>query len=456
MNEQCWEELIGRYVYDKAIKAGKIKLGEQELLTEAKKNPPAGIKQIKELMTNGKFDPKKYDAALTTNAEFRKSVIAAVREIYQYTKLLSTIRSEVNVQADSVRKDWLYENDTVDAQIIFFDYNKLTHVIASESDALMFYTERREDYRRENGRRFRYVHFPKAPSVEDSLSTKQRVDDLYSSLRAGADFGSMARELSQDPGSGQNGGDLGWFGRGRMVPEFEETAFSTPVGEIAAPVLSRFGWHIIQTMDRRDGPQGEEVSARHILIRVEASEKTQQKMKTDSTELFAKAREMGLDRAAKHMGFSTQETPVFFATEGFIRGVGNEPRLVTFAFSNPVGSLADLYYASNGDAYVLEVSAELPEYYIPFEEDRAGITNRATTTKRMYTMNQYVDAFLRDNSPEAYLQAAERDTIMVVEVTALKQGDNITSIGKVPVLNEALFSLETGEYTSLIEDNRRW
>jgi len=59
LNNQCWEELVGRYIYDKAIKAGKITITQAELLREAKKNPPEAVKQIPELKTNGKFDRKK-------------------------------------------------------------------------------------------------------------------------------------------------------------------------------------------------------------------------------------------------------------------------------------------------------------------------------------------------------------------------------------------------------------
>lgn len=67
-------------------------------------------------------------------------------------------------------------------------------------------------------------------------------------LNNGEDFGVMAVELSEDTGSGAQGGDLGWFGKGQMVPVFEATAFSLTDGEISEPVQSNFGWHIIQTL----------------------------------------------------------------------------------------------------------------------------------------------------------------------------------------------------------------
>lgn len=73
-------------------------------------------------------------------------------------------------------------------------------------------------------------------------------------IKNGEDFGKLAAELSTDTGSGAQGGDLGWFGKGAMVAPFEEAAFSLKVGEISAPVKSDFGYHIIQVMARQERP----------------------------------------------------------------------------------------------------------------------------------------------------------------------------------------------------------
>lgn len=76
-------------------------------------------------------------------------------------------------------------------------------------------------------------------------------------LKAGEDFGELAAELSQDPGSAAQGGDLGWFGKGQMVAPFEEAAFSLEIGEVSAPVQSDFGWHVIQVLGRTTVPMSE-------------------------------------------------------------------------------------------------------------------------------------------------------------------------------------------------------
>ena len=86
------------------------------------------------------------------------------------------------------------------------------------------------------------------------LETETEATAAYDLLKQGADFAQMAKTSSKDTGSGANGGDLGWFGKGAMVPEFEAAAFSQPIGEIGEPVKSDFGYHIIQVLGRQELP----------------------------------------------------------------------------------------------------------------------------------------------------------------------------------------------------------
>ena len=86
--------------------------------------------------------------------------------------------------------------------------------------------------------------------VEDEAQAKAAVERL----KKGEDFAKVAAELSKDPGSGKEGGDLGWFTKDRMVPEFAEAAFKLKKGEISTPVKSQFGWHVIKLEDKRTKP----------------------------------------------------------------------------------------------------------------------------------------------------------------------------------------------------------
>ncbi len=83
------------------------------------------------------------------------------------------------------------------------------------------------------------------------VETKEEADEILGLLKGGADFATLAQERSKDPGSGANGGDLGFFGRGQMVPPFEEAAFTLEMGQLSEVVESEFGFHIIKVVAKK-------------------------------------------------------------------------------------------------------------------------------------------------------------------------------------------------------------
>lgn len=93
--------------------------------------------------------------------------------------------------------------------------------------------------------------------VEDEAKAKE----VKTKLDNGEDFAALAKEYSQDPGSAEAGGDLGWFGAGMMVPEFEEAAYALEVNQISDPVKSEHGFHIIQVTEKEEKKSLEDMKA---------------------------------------------------------------------------------------------------------------------------------------------------------------------------------------------------
>ncbi|WP_299825564.1 peptidylprolyl isomerase [uncultured Pontibacter sp.] len=94
----------------------------------------------------------------------------------------------------------------------------------------------------------------------DSLAAKQRIDAIYKRLQRNENWDKLATEFSEDANSAQNGGELPWFGTGRMIPNFEDAAFAlTKEGEIAKPLATPYGWHIIKLIDKRGLPPFEDM-----------------------------------------------------------------------------------------------------------------------------------------------------------------------------------------------------
>lgn len=129
--------------------------------------------------------------------------------------------------------------------------------------------------------------------VEDEAKAKEIVEKLGK----GGDFAVLAKEFSKDPGSKDTGGDLGYFGRGQMVPEFEKAAFELEKGKVSAPVKSSFGFHVIKVEDKR-------TKAPPTFDQVKDRIKTsmmQQKAQAVGTELRNKAQIEYIDEGVKKM-----------------------------------------------------------------------------------------------------------------------------------------------------------
>ena len=118
------------------------------------------------------------------------------------------------------------------------------------------------------------------------VETEDKAKEIAEKLKGGADFAQLAKENSKDPGSKDEGGMLGFFGKGQMVPQFEEAAFKLKAGEISGPVKSNFGWHIIKLEARRakKPPSFDEVKDRLVNAMI------QSKAKSVATELHEKAK----------------------------------------------------------------------------------------------------------------------------------------------------------------------
>lgn len=101
------------------------------------------------------------------------------------------------------------------------------------------------------------------------VETEAEAQNILKRLQKGESFAKLAKELSKDQASARNGGDLGFFGRGSMVPEFEQAAFSLKAGEISQPVKTQFGYHIIKVTEKKAGDaQGFEEMKKEIQKRL--------------------------------------------------------------------------------------------------------------------------------------------------------------------------------------------
>lgn len=159
---------------------------------------------------------------------------------------------ETQLMADALDKEKAAAGKDLDSALAYFERrakretyfeNKVKSSI-SEAAAKTFFDDRIKTMKPEEEVKARHI----------LVETEEEALDIKEKLARGADFAELAQEFSKDPGTKGNGGSLGFFSRGQMVPKFEEAAFSIKPEEVSEPVQSRYGWHIIQVEEKRQKP----------------------------------------------------------------------------------------------------------------------------------------------------------------------------------------------------------
>lgn len=151
--------------------------------------------------------------------------------------------------AEAAEKEKLDQGPEFEARLLYLKrralreiyFEKVLKASVTEADARKLYDEQVKKLKPEEEVSARHI----------LVQTEKEAQDIKKRIDAGEDFAKLATELSKDPGSADDGGNLGYFGHGQMVPEFEQVVFKLKKGEVSAPVKTQFGWHLIKIEDQR-------------------------------------------------------------------------------------------------------------------------------------------------------------------------------------------------------------
>ncbi len=225
-----------------------------------------------------------------------------------------------------------------------------------EADLKSFYELNRDSFKSLEAVRAQHILIPVAANSAEAQTSaaKAKADALVAQLRAGADFAKLALENSEDPGSKTRGGDVGWFERGRMVPEFENAAFSLAIGAISDPVKTQFGFHILRVNEKR--PEGVKPFEE---VRAELTERfTEERTKTMARDAIAMARtkiekDKPKDEAALRAIAEASPNVAINDTQWFekndsIFGIGRSPALADWAFGANPHDVSDIIDSERG------------------------------------------------------------------------------------------------------------
>ena len=352
-----WERLLADLIVQEQIENNNIKVGDSEVLFQLQNNPPPFLQNSEAFQTDGRFDFEKYlDAVLNPSSIDWRPVEQFMQEIYLPSyKLQQYITNSISISPEDIRKN--YEQRFVDYEIEVLhitkkslEENLIENMLAerpTNDELTKMYQKNINNYELPEMRVMKYVKWPILSDANDTLRVKLEADDLMFRINNGEDFAQLANTYTEDPSNSINpyslkGGNLGWFDKGQMVPEFDLASFDANKGDIVGPVLTDFGYHIIKIEDKRTTEDGnDQVNASHILLTIKPGRGTENNLK-DTASIFAlEAEEYGFFNHADSLGMEVFESNDVEKESIFINDIGVARNAVNFAFRSDVGSISE-------------------------------------------------------------------------------------------------------------------
>ena len=182
-------------------------------------------------------------------AEDIDKIIIEIKQRYPDEKTFQSILQKMNVTEDGLREQLTHQS----AIRMFVDQEIIPKISVTDEQGKKFYDENPQYFRQPEMIHARHILIKVESGATDSekSAAMKKIEAIKKRADGGEDFGELAKKESQGP-SAPNGGDLGFFGRGRMVPAFEKAAFELKINEISSVVETNFGYHLIQVLERKD------------------------------------------------------------------------------------------------------------------------------------------------------------------------------------------------------------
>jgi peptidylprolyl isomerase/peptidyl-prolyl cis-trans isomerase D len=291
-----------------------------------------------------------------------------------------------------------------------------------------------------------YIHAShillKADTEDPAL--RQQLASIRDSIEAGAaTFEAMARRYSEDQ-SAREGGDLGWFGRGRMVDAFEEAAFGAEPGRLVGPIKSEFGYHLIRVAERTN--QAVQIADLAFNLSPSQQSLTEKENKLEDIAFYASEEGSSFEEEARRRDLQVQQVQAE-ADQRSIPGLGQSRALPRFMETAKAGAVSDVIELSDKFA-LLKVTNVKPEGYRPFEEVKAQIRPQVELEKKKAIQVRRMKQALRQNSFQQLPQAL--DTQLRTETDVRFSTSTVPGVGRDPAFSGTVFGLDEGETSGVV------
>ena len=414
-----------------------------------------------------------------TPAEFEDNI----RRGLTVEKLRATVTEWLSVPEKELEQEYRRRNDKVKLALVSFTTDSLRKdVTASDAEVSSYFDAHKTDFKIPEKRKIRYLlvdiealrakvnptpaeieraynnnidqyttpeqvrasHILLKTEGKDDAAVKAKAEEILKQARAGADFAELAKKYSEDEASAKQGGDLDYFGKGRMVPEFDQAVFSMEPGTISDPVKTQYGYHIIKLVDKKPSTTRTLAEVRQQIADQLAYERAQAQAGDLAQEL---EKEIGkpadLDRVAKARGLQVQESG-FFARDEPILGLGASPEAAARAFDIKQGEVAGPVRTGRGFAFLTVVARQ--DGYVPkLDEVKDRVRDEVIKQKAREASKQKAAAIAAKLKAGGDFEKGAKAAGLDPKTTELIARDApLPDIGVAPAVEAVAFSLPAG------------
>ena len=408
--------------------------------------------------------------------QVRRSIVAE--------KLQAAVTGWITVAATDVDTEFRKRNEKVKLAVVNFPADKFREgLVAGDDEVAKYFDAHKDAYRIGEKRKVRWVMVDQASlrakatvtgqqiersynenaaqystpeqvrashilikttgKAEEDETAKKKAEDLLAQIKKGADFAELAKKNSQDEGSGAKGGDLDFFGKGAMVPEFDKVAFELQPGQLSDLVKTQYGYHIIKVTDKRPATKKTLADVRAQIedqLKYEQAQNAAQKL---SDEVAAELKKPAdFEKVARARGLQTGESGLFLPDEP-IAGIGISPLVSQRAFAMKEGEVSEALRTPMGFAFITVTGRQ--DAYVPkLDEVKARVRDDVLKEKAIEKARSSATAIAANLKSGDFDKAAKAAGLDVKTTELIARGAPIGDIGMSPKLEEAAFALKAG------------
>ena len=288
---------------------------------------------------------------------------------------------------------------------------------------------------------------------KDDAAVKKQAEELLAKAKSGADFAKLATQYSEDTGSKVKGGDLDFFPKGQMVPEFDKVAFSLKPGEISDVVKSQFGYHIIKVTDHKAATKKTLEEVRPQIEDQLKWERAQAEAQRIADDVAAKLKTPAdIDGYAKGRGLVVGESTLFSREEP-IAGLGMAPAVAERAFEMKDGVVSEPIRTQQGFAFITVTGRQ--DAYVPkLDEVKAKVREEVLKKKAVDVARQKAATIGAQMKKGDFNAAAKAAGLEVKTTEFIARGGALPEVGASPAVDAVAFNMQPNDVSDpIVTDN---